>query len=427
MQKIIGRIIVTVLLILAACSGEKSSRLTIAIGGAPNEIQFWEQLVARFEDKTGIEVAVKRQVTDTDLRMQELFLALTSRQSDPDVFMMDVIWLPQFVRSGWLAPLDEYLTTSTIGEADFLTGVVNLADKYDGRLMALPVYVDGGLLYYRNDLLEKYGYDTPPETWAHLRDCAARVQAEERKNEPDFYGFVWQGAQYEGLVCTFLEFAASNGGGILDSTGVVVNSPANEEALTFMYDLIHSARISPPSTFTEMKEEEVRRFFQQGKALFERNWPYAWSLHQSDESPVAGKVGVAPLPRFDGGRSVSTLGGWHIGISAFSDAQSEAWKLIEYIMSFEIQKSLVLHLGWNPGRVDVYNDPEVLRTLPHLAVLQEVFEQALPRPTVPYYSRISEILQRNINAVLAGEMPAGAALAETRREIEGVITQYREE
>lgn len=414
------------LLIIAGCSGKQTSKLTIAIGGAPNEVDFWEKLISDFEQESGIAVTIRRQVTDTDLRRQELFLALRSKQADPDVFLMDVIWIPQFVQSGWLQPLDDYLAKSDVTPDDFLTRVVSLADKYDGHLMALPVYVDGGLLYYRTDLLEKYGYDGPPDTWQHLQDCAVRIEQEERQTIPDFYGFVWQGAQYEGLVCNFLEFAGSNNGGILDSAGnVIVDSPENVAALTFMHDLIHSSEASPANTYTEMKEEEVRTFFQEGKALFERNWPYAWALHQGAGSPVAGKVGIAPLPHFESGHSVSTLGGWHVGISQYSDVKPEAWKLVEYIVSHNTQKKLALNLGWNPGRVDVYNDPEVLEKMPQLAKLREIFAHALPRPTVPYYSRMSSVLQRDLNAALAGSMTPKDALSDAQKEIESIVREYR--
>lgn len=415
------------LLAIAGCSGKQTAKLTIAVGGAPNEVDFWEKLISQFEQESGIAVTIRRQVTDTDLRRQELFLALKSKQTDPDVVLMDVIWIPQFVQSGWLQSFDEYMAKDSIRPGDFLARVVRLADAYNGHIMALPVYVDGGLLYYRTDLLEKYGYDGPPDTWQHLQDCSVRIEQEERKSIPDFYGFVWEGAQYEGLVCNFLEFAGSNNGGILDSTGaVIVDSPENVEALTFMYDLIHSSKISPPNTYTEMKEEQVRTYFQQSKALFERNWPYAWALHQAEGSPVAGKVGIAPLPHFDGGHSVSTLGGWHVGISEFSDVKPEAWQLVEFIVSHSTQKQLALNLGWNPGRVDVYDDPQVLEKMPQLAMLRKIFAHALPRPTVPYYSRMSSVLQRDLNAALAGAMRPEDALSDAQKEIESIVQEYRQ-
>ena len=117
---------------------------------------------------------------------------------------------------------------------------------------------------------------------------AMKVQKHMRDENPDFFGFVWQGAQYEGLVVNFLEFAGASGGIRLGhgSEGVQVALDANIEALRFMRDLIWEYGISPPSTYTEMQEEEVRTFFQSGNAMYERNWPYAWTLHQSDDSPV---------------------------------------------------------------------------------------------------------------------------------------------
>jgi multiple sugar transport system substrate-binding protein len=169
----------------------------------------------------------------------------------------------------------------------------------------------------------------------------------------------------------------------------------------------------------------VRRWFQRGNALFERNWPYAWKLHQSPDSPVKGKIGVGALPHFDGCESASTLGGWHIGMSKFSDDKAEAWKLIHFFVSYQIQKKLVLNLGWNPGRSDVYADPEVLAEMPHLSKLQNVFELAVARPDVPYYSQISTVIQRYANQCLADKIEAADALKEMQAQIDEVEKAYQ--
>jgi multiple sugar transport system substrate-binding protein len=196
------------------CSQEKSKTLQFAIGGAPNEFDVWEELIREFERNTGIEVDLLHQSTDTDQRRQSLVIPLEAHRSDPDIFLMDVAWLGQFAASGWLEPLDEYIRKSDIEVSGFFRNVVDGADRFNGQLMALPVYVDGGLLYYRKDLLSRYGYSRPPQTWNELEKIAGHVQEKERKTNPNFYGFVWQGAQYEGLICNFIEYAASNNGGI---------------------------------------------------------------------------------------------------------------------------------------------------------------------------------------------------------------------
>ncbi|MBE0432266.1 ABC transporter substrate-binding protein [candidate division WOR-3 bacterium] len=415
---------VVLLIITARCA--KEDVVTFAVGGAPYEVEFWEILLDEFESQTGTKVNLLRQPTDTDQRRQGLVIALKSRRDEPDVFLMDVAWVTQFAMSDWLEPLDEYVEREKMNTDVFFDRVVNLVDKYRGKTIALPVYVDGGLLYYRKDLLKKYGYGKPPHTWDELVEYAIDIQGDLRRTNPDFYGFVWQGAQYEGLICNFLEFSASNGGGIVIKDGkIVLNTDENIEATQLMYDLIHRYKISPPNTFTEMKEEEVRMFFQQGNALFERNWPYAWSLHQSEKSEVRDKVGIAPLPRFSRGRSVSTLGGWHIGISRYSDAKSKSFEFLKFVVSYEIQKKLAMELGWNPGREDVYSDDEVLEKSPHFADLRNVFDNVVPRPNLPYYTQISDVIQKHLNAVLADRLAPETAMIEAEREAQKIIEIYR--
>lgn len=419
-------IVLCVMILLMGC-GDKGERIvTFAVGGAPAELDFWEILLQEFENESGTKVRILRQPTDTDQRRQGLVIPMKSRKRDPDIFLMDVAWLAQFAASGWLEELDTYVQKERVDLGSFFSKVVNLADKYEGRLVALPVYVDGGLLYYRKDLLREHRIMGPPRTWSRLLEYSLRVQKAVRRKNPQFCGFVWQGAQYEGLVCNFIEFAGSNGGGILFKEGrVILNTPANIEAAQFMHDLINTHKISPLNTFTEMKEEEVRTAFQRGDALFERNWPYAWSLHQREDSKVKGRVGIVPLPHFPSGKSVSTLGGWHIGISRYSDVKPESFELLKFIVSRGVQKRLALELGWNPGLRDVYTDSDVIEKLPHFVRLREVFENAQPRPNVPYYTQISEVIQRYVSKILAGELSPKDALEAAEREAQKVVERYR--
>jgi len=412
------------LLLILTCS-PPSSKVTFMIGGAPAELDYWEELAAEFTDSTGIEVSVLRQPTDTDQRRQGLVVPLRAGEKDPDAFLMDIVWIGQFAASGWLEPLDAFIARDKLDLSPFFSRVIDLADRYQGNLIALPVYVDAGLLYYRSDLLDRYGYDHPPETWNELVEMAIRIQTEERKHDPQFWGFVWQGAQYEGLICNFLEFAVSNGGGIIDKEGkLIIDSDSNVEALTFMRDLIARYQISPPNTYTEMKEEQVRTFFESGNALFERNWPYAWGLHQAEDSRVRNRVGIALLPKFEGGEHAATLGGWHIALSRNSDVKEEAWEFVKYVVSKKVQEGFAVNLGWNPSRRDVYDEPEVAEAAPHLVKLREVFDSATARPNLPYYSLLSKTLQQKINAVLSGIESPQEALTQAQHQAEQIESRY---
>ena len=410
---------------ILGCAKKDNKVVTFAIGGTPNEIEFLEVITKEFEKQSGIKVNILRRPTDTDQRRQGLVVPLRSRKSNPDIFLMDVAWISQFVESGWLEPLENYIKKHKLDINVYFKRILKLADTYNNVLMALPVYVDGGMLYYRKDLLQKYGYEDPPKTWKELISYSIAIQSKERKANKTFYGFVWQGAQYEGLICNFLEVAGSGGGGILiKDKKISLNTPENKKAVQYMYDLIYKYKISPPNTFTEMKEEEVRMFFQNGNSLFERNWPYAWALHSNEDSQVKNKVAITSLPHFPSGESISTLGGWHIGISKYSDVKNESFQFLKFITSYNTQKRLAMKLGWNPGRKDVYNDKEIIQKMPHFVVLKKIFERAYPRPKLPFYTLISEVLQRNINSVLCGRVDVDTALLAAEKEAQIIIDRY---
>ncbi len=409
-----------------SCSKEEG-RVTLMIGGAPAELDYWETLLEDFTENTGIEVGLMRQPTDTDQRRQSLIIPLEAGEGDPDVFLMDIVWIGQFAASGWLEGLEPMMAVDNFETSPFFSRVIDLADTYEGRLIALPVYVDAGLLYYRADLLIEYGFTSPPATWADLVKISVQIQAAQRMTNPDFWGFVWQGAQYEGLVCTFLEFSTAGGGGLVDDSGALtLDRPENIAALNFMRDLIATFGISRPNTYTEMKEEEVRSTFQSGNALFGRNWPYAWGLHQEDGSAVKGLVGISLLPAFSGGEHAATLGGWHIGISRSSDNKEAAWQLVKYIVSRDVQLGFALNLGWNPARQDIYNAPEIVEHVPHLVQLRDIFDSAVARPNVPYYSLLSRELQQRVNAALAGTATPAEALKTAQREGIDIVDRYRQ-
>jgi multiple sugar transport system substrate-binding protein len=407
------------LFLVGGCRECGRGGVVFAVGGAPTELNFWETLVGDFESESGIAVEMVRLPTDSSQQRQGLLIPLKAGLSDPDVFLMDVAWVGLFAAAGWLEPLDEKVDASA-----FFPNVVNEVDTVGGRLVALPVYMDGGLLFYRTDLLMEAGFDRPPRTWEELVSSAVKVQGRQRVDNPNFYGFVWTGSQYEGLMTVFMEFAGSTGGFNRKRGKIWLASPENIRALTFMRDLIWREKISPPSTYTTMKEEEVRRYFQEGNALYERNWPYAWALHQADGSKVKSRTGVAPVPAPREGRAVSTLGGFHIAVSRYSDVKADALKFVRFVTSYESEKRLVLNLGWNPGRRDLYEDPAVLAVAPHLRTLREAFADARPRPVVPYYTEISEIVQRHLNRALANEASPAAALAGADEEIAGLLARY---
>jgi multiple sugar transport system substrate-binding protein len=325
---------------------------------------------------------------------------------------LDVIWVPEFARAGWLRDLTGALEKGE--EQAFFHGPIE-AVTYNGRLFAVPWYIDAGLLYYRKDLLKKYSRPVP-RTWQELVGTAQAVMA----GEKNLYGFIWQGKQYEGLVCAVLEFLHSNGGAVIEKGKPAIYSPQNTQALGFMRDLIERYGVSPPLV-TTATEEPTRQLFGSGKALFMRNWSYAWNIFEREGSAVRGKVGVAALPSYPGHGSASTLGGWQLGVNRYSLHPEASEKLIQFLVSPAAQKILALTIGYKPARKALYKDAGLLREQPFVASLSRIFMTARPRPVTPYYPMITQVLQPEFSAAISGIKTPGEALASAQKQVEHIM------
>ncbi len=374
------------------------------------------QLIREFEaENPRIRIREEILPASTDEQHQFYVINLAARSSDFDVLDMDVIWVPEFARAGWLVELTSYLTRAELAP---LNAAALRADVLGEKLFAVPWFVDAGMLYYRKDLLDKYGFG-PPQTYSELSAEAEKIVAEERNERLN--GFVWQGMQYEGLVCTALEFIRGNGGELLRSAAhPALTEPATLEALQFMSDLIRVQHVSPALVST-LNEEAARNIFQSGRAVFMRNWPYAWRLLNQPNSPVAGRVGMALVPHFPGHASAPTLGGFHVGVNAYSPHKSEAIAFVHFMIRYDVQKKVLLNLGVLPAHREVYSDPEARQALPFLPDLLPALEHVQPRPVTPYYLMISQILQPELSAVVTGIRSPQRAMSSAEYQIRHLL------
>jgi len=369
-------------------------------------------LIAQFEkENPGIHVVEEVLPASTDEQHQFYVLNLAAGAADFDVLDMDVIWVPEFARAGWLADLTAAVPREQLAP---LHAAALRADWLEGKLYGVPWFVDAGVLYYRKDLLEKYGR-APPETYPELLATAQHVLAQER--DPRLVGFVWQGLQYEGLVCAALEFVRGNGGDVVDAQGrPTLTQPATLEALHFMRALVAEHGVTPPLV-TTLNEEAARHIFQGGRAVFMRNWPYARRLLEEEGSPVAGRVGVTLIPHFPAAQSAPTLGGFHLGVNRNSPHKDEAVKFLRFMVRYEVQKQILLRVGVLAAHREIYRDPEVLAALPHLRDLLPALERVQPRPVTPYYLMLSQILQPELSAAVAGIRTPEQAVESAQKQI----------
>jgi trehalose/maltose transport system substrate-binding protein len=406
-------------LTFAACAAwpAHSAQLTISCGSNALDLEFCGKFAEEWGKANGHTIKLytpPASTTDNLALLRQLFAA---KSPDIDVIMIDVVW-PGVIKDH-LVDLKPY--TKGIEAKHFPAIVAN--NTVDGKLVGIPWFTDAGLLFYRKDLLEKHGLK-PPKTWAELTAAAKKVQdAERAAGSADFQGFVFQAKAYEGLSCDALEWVASFGGGtVVDGKGeITINNPQAAKALDTAASWIGTIA---PRGVLNYAEEDARGVFQQGKALFMRNWPYAWALAQAADSPIKGKVGVAPLPAGEGGKSAATLGGWQLAVSKYSKNVDAAAALALYMASPEIQKKRAIGGSYNPTIVDLYQDKDVVAANPFMGELLPVFTGAVARPasvTGLKYPEVSRAFWDATHEVLSGTAKGADAV----KKLEGKLKQVK--
>jgi trehalose/maltose transport system substrate-binding protein len=391
-------------------------KVTISCGSVGAEQAQCREGAKAWEAKTGntVDIVAPPQSTSDQLALYQQIL--NAKSGDIDVFQIDVIW-PAMLGSHFI-DLKQYVDQATIDQ--HFPGIIKGLTR-DGQLMALPWFTDAGLLYYRQDLLDKYQLKVPT-TWAEMTADAKTIQEGERKAGNDrFFGFVFQGRAYEGLTCNALEWLVSFGAGdIVEADGkITVNNPQAAKALDLAASWIGT--IAPDGVLNYM-EEDARGVFQSGNAAFMRNWPYAYGLVNSGDSPVKGKVGTAALPKGDGdgARVAATLGGWNLAVSKYSAHPKEAADLAAFLTGKDEQKRRAITGAFQSTIPALYDDPDVLKAQPFFALLKTAFDGAVARPsavTGERYNEVSTLFWNAVHNTLSKQGDGATNLAQLQKDL----------
>ena len=326
-----------------------------------------------------------------------------------DALLMDVTWLPKYAAAGWLEPLDPWFDQA---DQEQLVEGARLGNDYDGHLYRWPLVADVGLLYWRTDLMKE-----PPKTPDELVSVAGQlVQTNAVAN-----GFVWQGRQYEGLSCDFLEVLQGFGGEWMDTTTntMQLDTPEATGAAAWLNDLINEG-ISPYAV-TNYAESESLQAFKSGDAALMRNWPYAWAELQKDDSNVKGNVGISLMVAQPGERPGATLGSWGLSLMRQSPHQEAAVEAIRYLTNEASQRTRFLNNGYSPTQANLFSDPEMLKSSPVLPELEVALNHAVVRPPTPLYAQLSDVVQRELNGLFTETGSADEAMATSQQRSQTLL------
>jgi multiple sugar transport system substrate-binding protein len=421
-------------LALAACgsSGSSGSSSSSALGSTTSGTIVWSAspitgtgandtrtvLINAFEKAyPKIHVTLVSASTDTDTNRATLATTISGGSATPDVFMGDVIWPAQFGAHQLALPLSNYLPASYFSQ--FAPGLIQGA-TYKGKVYGSPLFEDQGFLYYRKDLLAQYNMAVPT-TWEQLESDAKTIQAKAGIK----YGFVWEGASYEGLTCNFMEYLTDAGGTVTNAgySSATLDSSAAIKAATFMRSLITSG--VTPAAVTTFQEPQAMNVFAAGQSVFLRNWDYGYSYATTPATSklTTSQVGVAPLPTFQGQSypGYSNIGGWNMYINPHSKHVGLDLTFIKWLASNEAQGILATKYSEIPTTTAVRDSQSVINLNPVLAIVGKT--RLVPRPAgTPNYPALSTAIYTNVNAILAGSVTPAAGLASAQSQAGSALT-----
>jgi multiple sugar transport system substrate-binding protein len=315
---------------------------------------------------------------------------------------MDVVWTAEFASQGWLKDMTSAVNAR---KNEFIPSTLETA-HYQGKYWALPFNTNAGFLYYRTDQVSQ-----PPSDWNQV------YQQAKAKN-----GIVYQGFQYEGLTVDYLELLYAAGGKVLSDDGksAAIDSPQATQALTLMANGIKQG--AAPKAVVTYKEEESRRAFESGKYTFMRNWPYAYALDK--KSKIGDKFSVAPLPGLNGKPGSGVIGGYNLGINAYSKNPAAALEFANYITGEKPQALFAAKAALPPVLTAAYSDASVKQALPFADKLLTAVQQAKARPVSPVYQQISEAIYNNVYSALQGSASPSAAVAKMQSQINSALKTF---
>jgi trehalose/maltose transport system substrate-binding protein len=423
----------SVLMLATACSGssggsKKTSAASGGSGGSTNSALDGPITWATGKDNSGTlpfisqqwnklhptdKVTIHQQSSEADTQHSDLQQNFQAKSTAYDVVTVDVVWSAEFAAKQWLLPLKgaNALDTSTL-----LPATVKAA-TYAGTLYAAPYASDGGLLYYRKDLVK-----TPPTTYAEvISDCKSKtVKSVQSATLAKPACYAGQFKQYEGLTVNAAEAINSAGGSIVGSDGKTpdVDTAKAAAGLNFLVNGFKQGYI--PKEALGYTETESLNAFEAGQLMFMRNWPYADAIlgdrGTNKGSKVVGKYGIAPLPGLDG-PGASSLGGHSNAISAYSKHPKTALAFLKFTESDAVQRHDLTAGTLAPVTSGLYTDAALVKQFPYLPVLLKAIQKAVPRPVTPFYPAVTTAIETNVYQALQGKISTTQALSSLSKAI----------
>ena len=350
----------------------------------------------------------------TNERKELLARSLRSKSTKLDVFAIDLIWSARFAR--WAEHLDEYMDKEKLND---ILHTTLYTCYYKDDLIALPIYADIGMMYYRRDLIRSLPNSSEIElklkesiTWEDFLELSRTF-----KDKNPFY--IFPADNFEGLLCSFIEILFYKNIDFFQQEKIDWQSNELKLTLNLLYDLIHTYKTSPIEV-TNFKDNSCYSYFANNDGVFIRGWPSFMKDYKNllRSKKIDEQLETAALPHIKGTKPHSVIGGWNIMLSKYSENKEAAIKFIKFLLKEESQKILYEFGAYLPVLNSVYEDYEFIDRYPELNYNKELLDNGVHRPFLENYTKISDVISYYTNQVLKDNLSIEEALIKTEESLE---------
>ncbi len=346
----------------------------------------------------------------------EKLLTAFAGDATPDVAQLGNTWIPEMAALGALEPLRPRIAASSvIAQNDYFPGIWD-TNVMDGEVFGVPWYVDTRLLFYRKDLLAQAGFHAPPTTWDEWRKMLAAIKA---KVGAQRYAVLLPVNEFEPL----LVLALQQGEPLLREDGRWGNFRSNDfrQALG-LYREMFERGWAPAMTNNQI----ANLYTEFGRGYFSFYISGPWNIGEFKRRLPPEQQDqwmTAPMPGPDG-PGASTAGGSSLAVFKASKHKPQAWALMEYLSSPDVQQRFHALTGDLPPRRSVWATAALANDV-YAQAFRAQLERAKPSPKVPEWERIANEMQLLAAQVVHGTLSVDQAVTELDARVDAFLEKRR--
>lgn len=260
-----------------------------------------------------------------------------------DVVGLDGAWVSDFVKQGSIANL-----TDLMKQAGFDDSEVAAQIQLNGATYMIPVVNFVYPVFVNLDLMEKAGIAAPPTTRSEFADAAAKLT--DAANNVSGWVLPLSMEQANGIQNDVMAWLWASGGSMMKDGKPDLTNDGVRSTMEYIKGL-YDAGVIAPGAFAMKEQDKVEEFVNGRVGMMVDSLAHINLIRERNPDL---KFAITALPSADDytGKRGLPYASWGIGVSATSEHQAEAWKLVQFLLSKDVNTKLSSIAHAFPGNIN---------------------------------------------------------------------------